>query len=109
MSNHLTLSLLSKGILNNSRITNGFISYEFLTTSVVPIRRKTGSGGYDTFKKDWEKSKDNDIDCINITLNWLDRPKNYEDKKIYVEFIKKTIITELLINPEIKINVNLID
>ena len=48
------ISLLTKGILYNSKITNGFITYEFITTKQ---HRKRGSGGYEGFKDDFIKLK----------------------------------------------------
>jgi len=109
MSNHLTISLLTKGILNDSKITNGFISYEFISNN---IKVKHGSGGYAALVHDYSIQKPKqkeDIDCIKVTVNWNDRPKDYIDKKIYVEFIKNTISVELLINENVKIDINLID
>jgi hypothetical protein len=103
------LALLTRGILHNSRITNGFIEYEIVTKR----RRKRGGGGsqwtdYKDLKKDYNKLR-NEAECINVTLKWADRPKKYGDKKIYVEFVKSQITADLMLNEDVKINVELTD
>ena len=98
-----TLSLLTKGILYNSKITNGFITYEFVTK----VHRKHGSGGYyEDLKRDYNKIHD-DLDCINVTLNWKDRPRKYNEKKIYAEYVKSQITADLMLNDDVTINVEL--
>jgi hypothetical protein len=104
------VSLLTRGILGNARITNGFITYEITGPSPSFVRRRGGGGyatGYPELKKVYEEVKD-DADCIKVTLLWKDRPIGYQDQKIYVEFVQQTITADLLLREGVNVEVELL-
>lgn len=104
------LSLLTKGILGNARITNGFITYEITGPSPQVVRRHGGGAyavGYPELKRDYETVRE-DADCIKVTLHWKDRPLPYQDRKIYVEFVKATITADLMVKEGVVIDVELL-
>lgn len=116
MINHIVTNIVTKGLLNISAITKGFI----LPFFKYEIRRRGGGGG-DTPKissgyseenliRDLRNTKDEDIDYITVWVEWDKNAQKY-DKKIYAELIKAKIQTTLLTEnnlSNIKITVELI-
>jgi len=99
--NHFSKNLITKGWLNISAITKGFIlpffSYE--------IRKKGGGSpilgtGYqdlqrDLFQNIQKKDEKDEIESIRIYVDWNKNVNKY-GKEIYVELIKKNIEVQLL-------------
>lgn len=106
--NHWAKNIITRGNMNISAITKGFI----LPTFKFEIRRKRGGSiegdGYKELQEELKKLRKEDIDAINVFVNWN---KNVEyNKKIYVELIENKIEAKLLIstNEKYKINVEII-
>ena len=101
-SNHITTNIITKGWMNISAITKGWIlpSYQFV------IRRKGMRGGLpgwsDELKsaeeliKDLRKSQElgEEIEYIQIFVNWDKQVFKY-GKNIYVDLIKKKIQAQI--------------
>lgn len=93
--NHFAKNLITKGWLNISALTKGFILPYFRY-----VIRRRGGGTYDgygeeNFYRDLRKNKPKDIDVIEVYVDW-NKKKTKHDKKIYVELIKKKIEVKLL-------------
>jgi len=117
----MTTNILTRGNMNISAITKGFILPTFQFEIVT---RRGGSIAYHEDelyeqilkardKRDRERLSGNidyDIEYINIIVDW-GKNNDKSDKKIYAELIKKKITTELLtnFNESFKINVTLLE
>lgn len=108
--NHFAKNLLTKGWMNISALTKGFILPYFRY-----VIRRRGGGAYDgyseeKFYEDLRKNKPEDIDVIEIYVDWK-KSKSKHGKKIFVELIKKkieaTLIKEHKNYKDVKIDVNL--
>ena len=80
-TNHQVISLITKGNLDNamSLITKGILTTFYY--EIVPIegRKKRGSGGQ--LYGDIEKFGIDEIDYINVYVDWYKHKGNEEDKK----------------------------
>ena len=109
ITNHWTNNVLTRGNMNISAITKGFI---FPSLSYI-IRKKGGGGdqkgdSYEEFQKDLERlrKEQEEIDAITVYVNWNKEVDKY-GKKVYVELIENKIRAELLPNdPDKKIIIN---
>jgi len=105
MNNHIANNIITRGNMNISALTKGFILPYF----IYEIRRKHGGGslygeGYDKLQKDLQKLDSKDIDAIIVKVNWNRNQSKY-NKYIYAELIKNKIEVQLIEN--IKINYNI--
>jgi hypothetical protein len=96
-SNHITTNIITRGNMNTSALTKGFILPVFKYE--IRLRRGGISYGdsYDNLKdklKKLEQEKE-EIDYINVYIDW-NKDKSETDKKIYVKLIKKNIEVKLL-------------
>ena len=100
--NHFVKNILTKGWLNISAMTKGFI----LPFFKYEIIRKRGGGdtegsklasGYreENLIRDLRSLEEDDIEVIKVYVNWDKNAQKY-DKKIYVELIKKKIEVKLV-------------
>jgi len=110
-TNHMASNLLTRGNMNISAITKGFILPSFEFEIVTPTRRIRG-GGSAAFYEEVEQlhKKKEEIDHINIFVNW--NKSSYKmGKKVTVELIQKKLNVELLtrFDSTYNINVKLID
>lgn len=102
-TNHITNNILTKGWMNISALTKGFIlpSFQYV------IRRKGGLGGNDyayieelrreeELLKDLKKRKEagEEIDYIQVFVNW-DKSVFKYGKNIYAELIEKRIEAQI--------------
>lgn len=108
--NHITTNLITKGLLNISNITKGFI----LVNYEIVFKKKGGSSVYiplhyekDTLFNEIRKHKEDDIDLIKVHVNWNMNTKNNETIK--VELIKKQIEAEILLETSKNIKVVIIN
>lgn len=113
-SNHITTNIITKGWMNESAITKGFISPAF--QYIIVRKRKGGSPG---IARDSEYLEDDlrrlrkigeEVDYIQVYVNWNKHVEKY-DKKIYANLIKQKIEVQLLTNldEKFKIKVKLIE
>jgi hypothetical protein len=108
--NHITTNLITKGLLNISNITKGFI----LVNYEIVFKKKGGGSSVhiplhyekNTLFDEIRKHKEDDIDLIKVYVNW-NTTKNNETIK--VELIKKQIEAEILLETTKKIKVEIID
>lgn len=106
ISNHITLQILTKGLISSFPIFNGIIiKYEVIYTG--GIRR---GNSYTDLISDI-KRLNNDISVINVYVNWF---KNPIRKKITAKLIETQITADMInesneINKNIKINVIKLD
>jgi len=123
-SNHITNNIMTRGNMNISAITRGFI----LPAFQFEIVTKKGGGSsyydaelYDQIRKENELRQrdlsgatsgttDHDIEHINVMVDW-GKNNDKSNKKIYAELIEKKITAQLLtkFNESYKINVILLD
>lgn len=111
MPNHLANNILTRGNMNISAITKGFIlpAFKFV------IRKK--KGGSPAYGKGLEQLKDelfkltgktyDDVDSIEVYVDW-NKDVNKYGKEVYVELIQKKIEVELLQTKKYNIKVELI-
>ena len=107
--NHFTKNLITKGWLNISVLTKGFILPIF---KYIIIKKKGGGGGWvagegiGNFRHDVEEifKKQEEIDVIKVYINWNKDITKYS-KKIYVKLIKKKIKAELIEHTNEKHNI----
>jgi len=104
MINHITTNLVTKGLLNISNITNGFIqvSYEIL------FRKRGGGGGETNVPKktiplhyereslydEIRRHEEEDIELIKVYVNRDGKYKGF--KKIEAKILKNNIEAEIL-------------
>jgi hypothetical protein len=106
--NHIATNLVTKGLLNISDITKGFIiiGYEI----VPPPHFKGKRGGSSPFisETDFYESikKYEDVDVIKVRIDWKKKYKG--NKLIEAKLIKSHIETRILEETGKKINVELI-
>ena len=110
MSNHLTNNILTRGNMNISALTKGFI----LPFFKYEIKKKHGGGslygdGYENLQKELINQKQSgvtyeDVD-ITVFVDW-DKSQNKENKEIYVKLIQKKIEVQLLENTKNKYSIN---
>ncbi len=108
--NHWAKNIITRGNMNISAITKGFILPNF----TFRIRRKGGGSsvegeGYGQLQKELEKQlRKADIEAIEVYIQWNKGVEH--NKKIYAELIEKKISAKLLgdTGNEYKIEVNLI-
>ena len=115
MINHITTNLVTKGLLNISNITKGFIqsSYEI-------VFRKRGGGSADVPKKtiplhyereslydEIRRHEEDDIELIRVYVNRDGKYKGF--KKVEAILLKNNIEAEILNETNRKINVEIIN
>jgi len=116
MTNHLAHNIITRGNMNISALTKGFILPQFR----YEIRRSRHGGGssygegYNELHKDLDRHKlsgitQEDYD-IFVYVDW-DGKQDKHGKEIYVELIQNKIEVQLLTdtNEKYKINVELIE
>lgn len=109
LSNHVSLNLVTKGLLNISNITKGMITFVGIVT---PKRKSSGSGDY-AYRGDYDPSffkkikEVEDISVIKVFIDWNKIPKD-TNKKIEVELLKKQIKAEILKETGKKLKVQII-
>jgi len=89
--NHFSKNLITKGWLNISALTKGFI----LPVFKYEIKKRGGGGGWtissgykeENLIRDLRDVKEEDIDYIKVWVDW-NKTKKY-NKKIYAELIKR--------------------
>lgn len=110
-SNHITHNILTRGNMNTSALTKGFIVPSFKYEIITPINRY-GGGGADAFYDEIEqlRKRKEDIEYINIYVNW-DKTIYKYGKSVTVDLIQKKISAELVskFDSKYNINVNLIE
>jgi hypothetical protein len=101
--NHNPLNIITKGLINSFPLTNGLITftYEIIHTT----GRKHGSGNYINLYNDVEKIGIDNINSINVHVDWF--KKVNRNKYISAEIIEKKISVELInkFGKDVKINV----
>ena len=111
-SNHITNNIITKGWMNISAITKGWIlpSFQFV------IRRKGMRGGLSGWKeelkqgdeliRDLQKAelKGEEIEYIQVFINW-DKKVFKWGKNVYVDLIKKDIQAQISIATSISYNI----
>lgn len=111
-SNHITTNVITKGWLNESAITKGFILPGF--QYIIVRKRRGGSPGIardsEYLEDELKRLKREDVDYIQVYINWNKSVERY-DKKIYANLIKQKIHVQLLNNlgENYKIKVKLIE
>lgn len=115
-SNHITTNLLTKGWLNISALTKGFI----LPTFQFIIKKKKSGGssvGYleeirdqQHLIDDLKKLNKEEVDYIQVFVNWDKTPFKY-GKTVYVELMKRKIEAQLstALSESYRIEVELIE
>jgi len=98
--NHFVKNIITKGWLNISAITKGFILPFF--KYVIVTKKSGGSSAYayeeeDFYKRLREAQKQDDIELIKVYVDWS-KKSTKQDKHIYAELIKKTIEAKLIKN-----------
>ena len=117
LSNHITNNIITKGWMNISAITKGFILPTF--QYIIHVKRKGGTPAFDPLPKDDRhlhddlkklKEQGQEVDHIQVFVNWEYQPFKW-GKSITAELIKKKIEVELLSKMENKyeIKVQFID
>lgn len=112
--NYFAKNIITKGWLNISALTKGFI----LPSFKYVITKKRGGGpahaissGYkeDDLYNDLRKLKKDDVDVITVYVDWDKEKKT--GKRIYAKLIKNTIEAKLIEQnlPKFKIKVDLLD
>lgn len=100
MVNHIAENIISRGNMNISALTKGFILPEF---KYKIIRRHGGIStgeGYDQLVKDLSKDK-KDVDVIEVYVDWY-KDGNKHGKYIYARLIEKKIEAQLIKDVKIK-------
>lgn len=110
-SNHISLNLVTKGLLNISNITKGMITF---VTIITPKKRSGGgSGGNYAYKGPYDVpifkkiEEIDDISVIQVHIDWNKLPKNI-NKKLEVKLLKKQITAEILKETGKNINVEIV-
>ena len=109
--NHWARNIITRGNMNISALTKGFI----LPTFKFIIRKRRGGGssvqgeGLGHLKRELSGQTYDDIDIIEVYIDWNKEVDKY-GKDVYVELIKKKIEVQLLksTNEKFKITVELI-
>ena len=96
--NHWAKNIITKGWLNISALYKGFVLPYFK----YEIRRKRGgsatwASGHkeEQLYRDLRKEKEEDVDVIQVYVEW-NKDVNKYGKKIFVELVKKKIEVQLL-------------
>ena len=114
MKNHWVKNIITRGNMNISAITRGFIlpSFKFV------IRRRRGGSPADVIgegphqlRHELEelRKRNEEVDAIDVYVEW-NKDVEKHGKKIYVKLIEKKITADLLkyTNEKYKINVELV-
>lgn len=103
-SNHITNNIITKGWLNISAITKGFILPTF--QYIIYVKKKGGVSAFEPHPKDDKHLYDDlkklkeqgvDVDHIEVFVNWDKQPFKW-GKNITAQLIQKKIEVELLNN-----------
>lgn len=114
MKNHIANNILTRGNMNISSLTKGFIlpyfEYEIIKASGGSGSYK-GTGYYELQRHldEMRKNKE-EVGVIKVKVDWYKNNKKY-NKKIYAELIIKKIEAQLIekFEKKFKITVELID
>ena len=111
MINHITTNLVTKGLLNISKITNGMIQLKYQ----IILKKRGGSSANvvksydndDSFYEELRTHNEKDIDCIKVYVDWKGASLK-AFKKIEVKLLKEHIEAEILLKTNKKFTVEII-
>jgi hypothetical protein len=112
-TNHLAKDLVTKGFLDISILTKGFVlpfSYEIVTKK----KRKRGGGSgvkvYDDLKRDLQEFQQEDVEYIKVYVDWYKQVKR--NKKVYATLVERkveAVLYEVYKENKIPIKIEIVD